>query len=128
MQDFRQLAVWRCGHKLALSIYQATESFPLDERPGITGQIRRAAVAIPTSIAGGCGRGGDLELTRHLQNAMGSASEVEYLLQLAHDLHYLANNDYIVLQQQTADVKHRLMLEINHLLTGYIAAMSEQDA
>ena len=66
MQDFRNLQVWQRGHELVLAVYPISNKFPADERFGITSQIRRAAVSIPTNIAEGCGREGDKELARFL--------------------------------------------------------------
>ena len=108
MKDFRQLHVWQRAHALALAVYLGTDSFPADERFGITSQIRRAVVTIPTNIAEGCGRDGDAELARILNIAAGSASEVEYLLLLANNLNYLTNDEYVSLQQQTVEVKRML--------------------
>ena len=85
MKDFRNLQVWEKAHKLTLSLYRATQSFPKEEVYGITSQLRRASSSIPTNIAEGCGRGSDAELGRFLQIAMGSASEVEYLALLVND-------------------------------------------
>ena len=101
MKDFRDLTVWNKAHCLVLAAYEATRPFPVVERYGLTSQLRRACVSIPTNIAEGCGRNGDGELARFLEIAMGSASETEYLLMLAHDLHYL---DQPVLDHLTADV------------------------
>ena len=81
--------MWQRGHELVLAVYQVSARFPADERFGVTSQIRRAAVSIPTNIAEGSGRGGDTEFARYLQIALGSASEVEYLLILAKDLSYI---------------------------------------
>jgi four helix bundle protein len=89
MKDFRGLAVWKQAHLLVLNVYRITESLPKHELFGLTSQIRRAATSIPTNIAEGCGRDGDAELGRFLNIAKGSASEVEYLLQLAGDLGYI---------------------------------------
>jgi four helix bundle protein len=89
MKDFRGLAVWKQAHLLVLNVYRITESLPKHELFGSTSQIRRAATSIPTNIAEGCGRDGDAELGRFLNIAKGSASEVEYLLQLAGDLGYI---------------------------------------
>jgi len=61
MRDFRELDVWRKAHQLALDVYRTTDSLPKSEVFGITVQLRRAAVAIPTRIAEGCGRDGGLE-------------------------------------------------------------------
>ena len=84
MKDFRQLKVWDKSHELALSIYRATKDFPKEELYGLTSQIRRASMSIPTNIAEGCGRNTDADFARFLQMAMGSASETEYHLLLAH--------------------------------------------
>lgn len=62
MKDFREMQVWHKGHKLALEIYKLTAKFPKEEIYGLSSQIRRAAVSIPTNIAEGCGRGSTKEL------------------------------------------------------------------
>lgn len=92
MKDFRTLEVWKQSHQLTLNIYQAAESLPKSELFSLTSQIRRAVTSIPTNIAEGCGRDGEAELGRFLNIAKGSASEVEYLLQLTHDLNYIETN------------------------------------
>jgi len=56
MRDFRELQVWKKSHELTLSMYKATEQFPMNERFGLTSQIRRCAASIPANIAEGCGR------------------------------------------------------------------------
>ena len=91
MKDFRELKVWERAHGLVLAIYKATEAFPRQELYSLTNQIQRAAVSIPANIAEGCGMSGDADFGRYLQIAMGSSSELEYLLLLAHDLNYLNN-------------------------------------
>ncbi len=57
MQDFRKLKVWEKAHHLVVKLYEVTDSLPKSEHFGLTSQIRRAAVSIPTNIAEGCGRG-----------------------------------------------------------------------
>jgi four helix bundle protein len=83
MKDFRTLKVWEKSHRLVLAIYEATKPFPKNELYGITSQIQRAAVSVPTNIAEGCGKDSDAELGRYFKIAMGSSSELEYLLLLA---------------------------------------------
>ena len=108
MQDFRKLKVWNNAHEFALGIYRATSTFPSDEKYGLTSQIRRASVSIPTNIAEGCGRVGNNELHRFLQIAMGSASEVEYLLLLIRDLQLLPQEEVDSLDSDLLEIKRML--------------------
>ncbi len=108
MKDFRSLEVWKQSHQLVLSIYRHTESLPKSELFGLTSQIRRASTSIPTNIAEGCGRDGEAELGRFLNIAKGSTSEVEYLLQLAHDLNYIESETHKKLSIQTVEVRKML--------------------
>lgn len=108
MKDFRELKVWGKAHQLTLAIYHTTTTFPQEERYGLTSQMRRSAASIPTNIAEGCGRGSDDDFRRFLQMAMGSASELEYQLILAHDLGYLAAADYERLSMAIVEVKRML--------------------
>ena len=108
MKDFRQLKVWEKSHQLALSVYKATKKFPKEELYGLTSQIRRASMSIPTNIAEGCGRNTDKEFARFLQIAMGSASETEYQLILARDLEFLPTDSYEKLHSEVEEVKRML--------------------
>jgi len=71
---------------ITLALYKATQSFPKEELYGLTSQIRRSASSIPMNIAEGCGRDSQAEMTHFFQIAMGSSSELEYQIILAHDL------------------------------------------
>jgi four helix bundle protein len=108
MKDFRKLEVWEKAHKFVLSVYLATEKYPKTELYGLTSQIRRASVSIPTNIAEGCGRGSDADFARFLQISMGSASEVEYELMLSRDLGFLEPSHYLDLEKQILSVKQML--------------------
>lgn len=108
MKNFRDLVVWQKAHQLVLAVYGRTANFPSDERFGLTSQIRRSSYSIPCNIAEGCGRHGNSEFHRFLQMAMGSASELEYQLLLAHDLKYLSSSDYDSLSQSVIEIKRML--------------------
>ena len=82
---------------------------------GITSQIRRSAVSVSANIAEGCGRDGDAELARFLQIAMGSASELEYHLLLAHDLKFLGHYEHEKLTNEVVDAKRMLTSFIQKL-------------
>ena len=71
MKDFHKLNVWERAHKLTLTIYRVTKTFPKDEIYGLTNQMRRSSASIPTNIAEGCGRDSQAELIHFLQIAMG---------------------------------------------------------
>ena len=108
MQEFRKLLVWRKSHELTLTCYGFTKDFPADERFGLTSQIRRASASIPTNIAEGCGRSGTREFGHFLNIARGSASELEYLLLLAHDLGLLEADLYRSASDSVTEVKRML--------------------
>jgi four helix bundle protein len=115
MQDFRNLKVWVKAHQVALEVYRATKSFPREELYGLTNQVRRCAVSVPSNIAEGCGRGTDADFRRILYLAAGSASEMEYQLLLARDLDYLAADRHATIQAMTDEVKRKLAALIQRL-------------
>lgn len=118
MKDFRTLKVWDKSHRLTLAVYQATRSFPKEETYGLISQTRRAASSIPANIAEGCGRGTDRELAQFLRIGMGSASELEYHLLLAHDLGYIDRDTHTSLAAGVVEVKQMLTAFILKLKTG----------
>jgi four helix bundle protein len=81
--SYRDLHVWQLGMEIAEHIYQITRLFPKEEVYGLTSQLRRAAVSIPSNIAEGHARAFTKEYQRYLSIAVGSLAEVETLLQLA---------------------------------------------
>ena len=89
MQRYTDLKVWQRSHALALEVYRRTEEFPDKERFGLTAQLRRAAVSVPTNIAEGSRRQGAQDYARFLNIAEGSVAETGYLLLLCRDLSYL---------------------------------------
>lgn len=115
MRDFRELKVWWKGHRLTLDVYEATVGFPREETYGLTAQLRRSCASIPANLAEGCGRSSDAELARFMQIAMGSASELEYHLILAHDLGFLDAQNHQQLSEKAKEVKRMLSTFINKL-------------
>ena len=111
MTNYKRLNFWAKAHELAKEIYGATKTFPKSELYGMTSQIRRAAVSVPTNIAEGCGRTSKAELKRFLVIASGSAAEVEYLLLFSHEIGYLDTHSF---EKMTSAV-----IEIKRTLTSY---------
>jgi len=91
IKSFHDLDVWRKAHSLTVMIYQVTKDFPDEERYGITSQIRRAFVSIPTNICEGTGRYSTKELLYFLNISRGSLEESKYLMILVKDLEYVDN-------------------------------------
>ena len=116
-RDFRELKVWDKAHQLTLEVYKATTSFPREELYGLTSQMRRSSASIAANIAEGCGRGSTAELSRYLQMALGSASELEYHLLLARDLKILHTTAYELLDPRVTEVKRMLASFIQKLTT-----------
>ena len=102
-------------------MYQATSSFPGDERFGLVSQMRRACASIPTNVAEGCGRSTNNELARFIDIATGSASEVEYQLLLAKDLGYLSEDQYKNLSTEVSEIR-RMLLAFNKTLRSLLKA------
>ena len=108
MRDFREIKVWEKSHLLTLEIYRVPAVFPREEIYGLMSQVRRASASIPANIAEGFGRGGNAELARFPQIAMGSACEVEYHVLLARDLNLLSSKTYDDLNERIVEVKRML--------------------
>jgi four helix bundle protein len=108
--------VWHKAHALTLRVDESTVAFPESERFGLTNQVRRAAASIPANLAEGCGRGSDADLRRYLNIAMGSASETEYHILLAHDLGFLAAPAF---ERLTTDVH-----EVKRMVASFISKLN----
>ena len=86
MQHYKNLQVWQRSHKLVLGLYRASQMFPNTEQYGLTSQLRRAALSVPTNIVEGSKRAAPKEYAHFLNIAEGSLSETEYLVLVSRDL------------------------------------------
>ena len=118
LQNFRNLEVWKKSHELTLKVYESTSEFPREEIYGLTSQIRRACASIPTNIAEGSGRETAADFARFLQIAVGSSSETEYLILLAHDLKYITSTQYTELMVPTVRVRKMLISLLRRVRTN----------
>ena len=112
IKSFTDLSVWKEGHKLVLMIYKATQTFPSEEKFGLTNQIRRAAVSFTSNIAEGFSRNSAKEKIQFYYTALGSLSEVQNQLLVARDLLYLTRDMFDKLAEQT--------ITANKLISGLI--------
>lgn len=88
-ERYRNLIAWQKAKELALDIYRCTRRFPKDEIYGLTSQMRRAAISVPSNIAEGKGRHFRKDFAHFLYQARGSLLELETQLSIARDLEYL---------------------------------------
>ena len=86
LKSFKELKVWQKSYELCLEVYRITAKFPKEERYGLTSQIRRSVVSIPSNIAEGYGRKTTLDYIRMLYISYGSVCELETQILLAGDL------------------------------------------
>ncbi len=103
MKCYRELKVWQVGLQLAKAAYVLTRDFPKHELYGLTSQTRRAAVSAAVNIAEGSAKHGPREFRRYLDIALGSLSEVSYLLRLAWKLGYLTEGEWKQIDDLRAD-------------------------
>jgi len=101
---YRNLDTWQLSMTLVERIYQATTNFPTEERYGLTSQLRRAAVSIPSNVAEGFCRRATKPYAQHVAIALGSHGELETCLELAVRLKFLAPADYAPLEAMQTSV------------------------
>lgn len=89
IESYRDLDAWKLAIRMTKFVYRASGKFPSEERYGLTSQIRRAAVSVPSNIAEGWGRGSTQDYIRFLRMARGSIYEVETQLVLAKELGFI---------------------------------------
>jgi four helix bundle protein len=113
MRDHTKLRAFELADQVALAIYICTASFPRVEQFGLTSQMRRAAVSIPSNIVEGCARESRSDYRRFLDIAFGSLRELEYQASLAHRLGYFADYDPLA----------ELMTETSKVLAALIRSL-----
>ena len=116
--SFRDLIVWQKAMALVTNVYRATDAFPAREQYGLTNQLCRAAVAIPSDIAEGKGRISKKEYVQMLARARGSSYEVQTQLEVGFNLNYLDGPAFDALIAQAA--------EVGRLLNGLISKIQQQ--
>jgi four helix bundle protein len=120
MSGFESLEIWQLAHALTLQVYRATASFPLEERFGLTSQLRRATASVGANIAEGYGRHNTQDTIRFLYVARGSLMETRNFLYLARDLAHLDASLAGTLVQHTA----RLSVKITNAIEALSRAKS----
>jgi four helix bundle protein len=118
LKNYKELKVWQRAYKLCFEIYQITKSFPIEEKYGLTSQIRRAAVSVPSNIAEGYGRKTTGEYIQALYIAYGSLCELETQILLAGDLNYVS--------AEKREIFHKEIGDIERMLKGLIKSLENK--
>jgi four helix bundle protein len=114
-KSYRELVAWQKAMQLVTEIYRASEAFPIEERYGLTSQLRRAAVSVPSNIAEGQARFSSRDFHRFLGIARDSLVEIETQVEIAKNLGYLSCVQSAVLLRSTA--------ELGRVLNGLLASI-----
>lgn len=114
-RSYRDLNVWKLSIELVKDIYQVTTKFPPVEIYGLTNQLRRAAISIPSNIAEGQGRNSFKEFKQFLAIALGSLAELETQLIISHEIGYLNGDDSSKLLAALDNIRKMLKALANSL-------------
>lgn len=104
MATHKDLTVWKKSMNLSILVYKFTHQFPKEELFGLSAQMRRASVSIPSNIAEGHGRNSDKELVRFLFYSLGSASELETQIILSNKLNFLNEEKFNQLNELNNEI------------------------
>lgn len=116
MKTHKDLTVWQKSIDFVTLIYEITSKFPPEEKFGLSNQLRRASVSVPSNISEGAARKGKTEFKQYLYIALGSASEIETQLMIAKNLNFISNDLYIKLNDE--------IVEIRKMLNGLIKSIN----
>jgi four helix bundle protein len=118
VRSYQDLVAWQKAMELVTKIYRVSHKFPREEIFGLTSQLRRAAVSIPSNIAEGQGRSSRKEFLYFLGNAKGSLSEAETQILIARNLGYIDDEDLNALLHLSA--------EVGRILNGLLASLRDK--
>ena len=104
MHRFKELEVWKRSRSYCSKIYSITSKFPDSEKFGLTNQLRRASVSVPSNIAEGSSRNSNKDFSRFLEITLGSCYEIETQLLIAFDLKFLSENELNQLSDELEEI------------------------
>ncbi len=108
MQNFKELLIWQKSMALVVLVYRVTREFPSDEKFGLTNQMRRCAVSIPSNISEGHMRTTNKDFRQFIAIARGSCAELETQARIAHELGFLSTPSFTKLDQNITEVAKML--------------------
>jgi len=119
MRDHTKLRAFEMADDVAILVYQMTVGFPREELYGLTSQLRRAAVSVPSNIVEGCARDSQADYLRFLTMAFGSLRELHYQIGLSKRLGFLCNKDSSLIEPK--------LVETEKVLNGLIRSLKKED-
>jgi len=117
MRDHKKLRAFELADKVVVNVYRAVAEFPKEELYGLTSQIKRAAVSVPSNIVEGCSRDSQADYLRFLYISFGSLRELHYQLDLSARLGFLEKSDWFVIEPK--------VIETEKVLNGLIRALRD---
>lgn len=115
MNTFRDLLIWQKSMNIVTEIYQLTNSFPKEEFYGLSSQIRRCSVSIPSNIAEGYGRDGNNDYLRFLNISMSSLFEMQTQLEISFNLKFLSENQFNKINGESRELERMLIAFIRKI-------------
>ena len=118
MRNYRELIVWKKSMDLVTGLYKTSKVFPTYEKFGLTSQLQRCSVSIPSNIAEGFGRKSLKDFIRFLRYSMGSLFEFQTQIEIAYNLQYIEKEDF--------DTNYKKSREVEALLQGLINSLTKK--
>ena len=115
MKTFRDLLIWQKSMALITNCYTISANFPKEEQFGLTSQIRRCAISIPSNIAEGFGRGTNKEYYRFLTISLGSLFEFQTQIEIAYNLNYITLENFNKLYENSRELERMLTSFMNKI-------------
>lgn len=119
MSTFRDLFIWQKSMNLVTNVYLITNSFPKEEVYGITSQIRRSSISIPSNIAEGYGRNGTKDYLKFLNIAIASLFELQTQLEITYNLKYITKEQFDIINEESK--------ELERMISSFIRKVKERN-
>ena len=115
MHNYRELKIWQRSMDFVIRVYEISASFPTEEKYGLTSQLRRSTVSVPSNISEGAGRGTNKQFKRFLEISMGSINEAQTHIELAFRVKYLVKEVYEQLKDEALQIYKMILTFYNSL-------------
>ena len=115
MHNYRELKIWQRSMDFVVRVYEISTNFPKEEKYGLTSQLRRCTVSVPSNISEGAGRGTNGQFKRFLEYSMGSINEVQTQIELSYRVKYISKEEYESLIDEALQIYKMILAFYNTL-------------